>query len=122
MQPTIHPDSTVLVIFGAGGDLAWRKLVPALYSLFIDHWLPDHFAIIGLDLKQLSDADFRKHLREGVDQFSRRGKADQATWNTFAANLAFVSADFADPAAYTALAERLGKQDHDWGGTATHIF
>ena len=122
MQPTINPDSTVLVIFGAGGDLAWRKLVPALYSLFIDHWLPDHFAIIGLDLKQLSDDEFRQHLRAGVDQFSRRGKSDDAAWKTFAAKLTFVSANFADPAAYSALAERLGKQDHDWGGTVTHIF
>ena len=82
MQPTINPDSTVLVIFGAGGDLAWRKLVPALYSLFIDHWLPDHFAIIGLDLKQLSDDEFRQHLRAGVDQFSRRGKSDDAAWKS----------------------------------------
>src|SRR6266496_4118236 len=111
MQPSINPDSTVLVIFGAGGDLAWRKLAPALYSLFVDRWLPDHFAIIGLDLKPLSDDEFRQHLRAGVDQFSRRGKSDAATWNTFAANLAFVSADFADPAAYSSWAERLGKQD-----------
>jgi glucose-6-phosphate 1-dehydrogenase len=122
MQPTINPDATVLVIFGAGGDLAWRKLVPALYSLFVDRWLPDHFAIIGLDLKQLSDDQFRQHLREGVDQFSRRGKSADPAWSTFAAKLSFVSADFGDPATYTALADRLGKQDHDWGGTATHIF
>jgi glucose-6-phosphate 1-dehydrogenase len=122
MQPSIHPDSTVLVIFGAGGDLAWRKLVPALYSLFVDRWLPDHFAIIGLDLKHMSDDEFRKHLREGVDQFSRRNESADTTWDAFAAALSFVSADFADPAAYTALAERLGKQDHDWGDTSTHIF
>src|SRR5580765_4086746 len=96
MQASITPDSTVLVIFGAGGDLTWRKLVPALYSLFVDHWLPD--------------------------QFSRRSKSDDAAWAAFAANLAFVSADFADPAAYSALAERLGKQDHDWGGSTTHVF
>src|SRR6266508_4261370 len=101
MQPIINPDSTVLVIFCAGGDLTWRKLVPALYSLFVDRWLPDRFAIIGLDLKQISDAEFRQHLREGVDQFSRRGKSDDAAWSIFAAKLAFVSADFGDPAAYT---------------------
>src|SRR5215216_1884450 len=122
MQPTIHPDSTVLVIFGAGGDLTWRKLMPALYSLFVDRWLPDHFAIIGLDLKHMSDDEFRRHLREGVDQFSRRSKASDVAWDIFATNLAFISADFADPATYAALAERLGKQDHDWGGTTTHIF
>src|SRR6476659_9586937 len=104
MQASITPDSTVLVIFGAGVDLTWRKLVPALYSLFVDRWLPDHFAIIGLDLKQISDDEFRQHLREGVDQFSRRGKSEDAAWRTFADKLTFVSANFADPAAYTALA------------------
>jgi glucose-6-phosphate 1-dehydrogenase len=122
MQVKIHPDATVLVIFGAGGDLAWRKLVPALYSLYADSWLPDHFAIIGLDLKHMSDDEFRQHLREGTDQFSRRGKTADAAWKEFAANLSFVSADFADLATYTALAERLAKQDHDWGGETTHIF
>src|SRR5581483_10347706 len=38
MQADIHPDSTVLVIFGAGGDLTWRKLIPGLYNLYLDKW------------------------------------------------------------------------------------
>src|SRR5689334_18434916 len=109
MQVQIHPDSTVLVIFCAGGDLAWRKLVPAHYSLFVDSWPHKHFTIIGLDLKRMSDDECRQHLREGIDQFSRRGQAVDGDWKAFSANLAFVSADFADPAAYTALAERLSK-------------
>ncbi len=44
-NPQAEP--TVFVIFGAAGDLSWRKLVPALYSLFRDHWLPQQFLIIG---------------------------------------------------------------------------
>jgi glucose-6-phosphate 1-dehydrogenase len=122
MQPTINPDSTVLVIFGAGGDLAWRKLVPAFFSLFVDHWLPEHFAVIGLDLKTLNDEEFRSHLREGVEQFSRRAHADSAAWDAFAGRLSFRSADFGDLAAYKALSERLKQQDQDWGAAATRIF
>jgi len=122
MQAKIYPDSTVLVIFGAGGDLTWRKLVPALYSLYADKWLPKHFAVIGLDMKSMTDDEFRTHLRAGVDQFSRGGKTADTSWETFAAGVSFLHADFGDATAYTALADQLGKQDHDWGGTTTHIF
>jgi glucose-6-phosphate 1-dehydrogenase len=122
MQAKIHPDSTVLVIFGAGGDLTWRKLMPALYSLYADGWLPKHFAVIGLDMKPMTDDEFRAHLRLGVNEFARAGKTDDASWDTFAAGISFLCADFGDAAAYTTLADRLGKQDHDWNGATTHIF
>lgn len=55
METTIHPSATIPVIFGAGGDLTWRKLVPALYNLYVDHWLSKQFAVIGLDLQPMSD-------------------------------------------------------------------
>ena len=42
---------TIMVIFGAGGDLSWRKLSPALYNLYLDGWLSDKFTLIGLDKK-----------------------------------------------------------------------
>jgi glucose-6-phosphate 1-dehydrogenase len=122
MEAIVHPDSTILTIFGAGGDLTWRKLVPSLYDLFLDRWLPEHFAVIGLDLKQMSDDEFRAHLREGVDQFSRRGKADNAIWQTFCDRLSFVSANFGDQAAYARLRELLEANDKRWGAAATRIF
>lgn len=43
MEGSQRPESTILIIFGAGGDLTWRKLVPALYNLYLDRWLPEHF-------------------------------------------------------------------------------
>ena len=49
METLIQTNPVAIVIFGAGGDLTWRKLVPALYSLFVDRWLPERFAIIGID-------------------------------------------------------------------------
>jgi glucose-6-phosphate 1-dehydrogenase len=45
MENLSYPDAAGLVIFGAGGDLTRRKLVPALYDLFLDHYLPERFAI-----------------------------------------------------------------------------
>ena len=41
MQKETRPDAGIFVIFGGAGDLTWRKLVPALYNLFLDHWLPE---------------------------------------------------------------------------------
>jgi glucose-6-phosphate 1-dehydrogenase len=65
------PEPAVLVIFGAAGDLAYRKLIPALYSLFLDHWMPEQFLIIGTGHRHTAEEEFRQHLREGVDQYSR---------------------------------------------------
>ncbi|MGD8850090.1 MAG: hypothetical protein PVF18_10225, partial [Anaerolineales bacterium] len=56
------PQATILVIFGAGGDLTWRKLIPAVYNICVDDALPDRFAIVGLDRKQMDDADFLAHV------------------------------------------------------------
>ncbi len=83
-------DPAILVVFGASGDLTWRKLIPAIYNLFLDGQCPEPFAVLGLDRVEMTDDAFRKHLREGVDQFSRRGKADDATWNKFASHLFFL--------------------------------
>ena len=73
-ESSMHPDPSMLIIFVAGGDLAWRKLIPALYNLFLDKWLPVKFAIIGIDRRELTTDEFRARLRDGVDTFSRRGK------------------------------------------------
>ncbi len=122
MPDTIKPDPTVIVIFGAGGDLTWRKLTPALYNLSLEGWLPDQFAIIGVDLKQMSDDDLRKRLRDGVDQFSRRGKARDKQWDQFARNISFLPGDFGDAKVYQELANRLASQDEAWGTQAHRVF
>ena len=51
MSNDIRSDADIIVIFGGAGDPTWRKLVPALYNLFLDRWLPDRFAIVGVDRK-----------------------------------------------------------------------
>jgi glucose-6-phosphate 1-dehydrogenase len=122
MDVTIHPGPTILAIFGAGGDLTWRKIIPALFDLFLDQWLPDQFAVIGLDLKPMNDDEFRNHLRQGVDQFSRRRNVDGAKWQTFCERLSFISADFGDPAAYSRLGELIAQQERAWNTAAEHIF
>jgi len=115
-------DPTILVIFGAGGDLTWRKLVPALYNLCLDNLLPDRFAIFGVDLKGMSVDDFRLRMRQGVDQFSRRGKSSEEEWNTFAPYLNYLPADFNDPKFFELFSGRLQALEEEWGAKANYIF
>ncbi len=117
-----RPDPTVFVIFGAGGDLAWRKLIPALYNLFLDQWLPEQFLVLGQGHRRLRGEEFRRHLKEGVDKFSRRGQADDASWQDFASHLEFVLSELDDPKAYTKLAKQLEAQDQKWATRAQRVF
>lgn len=113
---------TILVIFGGMGDLTWRKLAPALYNLLLDRQLPEHFAVIGLDLKDASPDEFRLRLRDGANGFCERGGVDEKTWNGFAPNLSYLTGDFANPATYTALNNQLKEHEKNWGSPANHIF
>ncbi len=114
-------DATIFIIFGGGGDLAHRKLIPALFNLFLDGSLPNEFSVIGLGRRKLNDEAFRQFLHEGVEQFSRR-KPDADTWNRFASHLSFFSADVADPQSFKSLAEKLSAQDKEWNLQANRVF
>ncbi len=122
MEIYASSEPTVIVIAGAGGDLTWRKLIPALYDLFTDNWLPERFLVIGVDRISMSEDEFRERLRQGVDQFSRRGKTDPKSWDTFASHLRFLSTDFSAAGAFTSLSDQLCEQDKAWGTKAAHIF
>src|SRR5262245_6760037 len=91
---------TAFVIFGGGGDLTWRKLIPALYNLWLDRWLTEPFEIFCIDGKQIEPAAFLQHLRDGIDKFSRQGKATDEPWQRFSAHVTYIQADFDDAARY----------------------
>ncbi len=122
MTTMATPEPTVFVIFGAGGDLAWRKLIPALYNLFLDQWLPEKFLILGQGHRHMSDEEFRGFLRQGVDQFSRRGKTEDEKWNLFSSHLSFLTSELDDPQAYAQLAKQLAAQDKEWNARAHRVF
>jgi glucose-6-phosphate 1-dehydrogenase len=112
-----------LIIFGATGDLTWRKLVPALYNLSLDNQLPEKFAIFGMNRRSVGLEEWRKHLRDGVDQFSRNGKTDPARWEAFASHLLLCQpGNYDDASIYMSLAQTLAEQDKTWGEHAEHIF
>src|SRR5262245_43043270 len=88
-----------LVIFGASGDLARRKLLPALYDLACEGLLPDRCAIVGSGGSRLDDVGFRERARGAVDEFSRH-RLDDGRWQAFARGLSYISAPLDDPAAF----------------------
>jgi glucose-6-phosphate 1-dehydrogenase len=121
-NPSNAFNPTTLVIFGASGDLTRRKVVPALYNLFLDKLLPEPLAIVGVARSTMNDEAFRAQLREGVDRFSRRGKTRDDDWLRFAQNASYVAADYSDPDAFVSLASRLEALDKSWNARANRIF
>lgn len=111
-----------IVIFGGYGDLAKRKLIPAFYNLFLSGHLPENFSIFGVHHKPMEDAAYRDYLLEGINQFSRSGKADKDKWKTFSERVFFFAGDFTQDEAFTRLDEKLKKNDEDWGQRATRLF
>jgi glucose-6-phosphate 1-dehydrogenase len=93
MKSTLKSQPVIFIIFGGTGDLNLRKITPALYNLFCDDWLPDQFVIVGTARTKLTDDEFRDRLLEGVNQFSRNGKADQNKWAEFASHVSYQAAD-----------------------------
>ncbi len=113
MPTSVQP--TVIVIFGANGDLTWRKLVPALWNLHLDGYLPPQTAIIGMGRGAESDTAFQGKMLTGVDKFSRQGKADPAQWAEFGPKLQFLTSELGDPKGYGRLKRVIEKLGKDWG-------
>jgi len=113
---------TAFVIFGGGGDLTYRKLIPALFNLWLDKWLIEPFQIFCVDGKPDEGAAFLQHLREGIDSFSRQGKASDEQWKALSARIQYLSANFDDAALYASLATKLDQLDEKWKAKATRIF
>src|SRR5947209_12977584 len=84
-QPIVTQPVT-FVIFGGSGDLAHRKLLPALYNLYLDGLLPARFAAVGVGRKEMTDEGYRASAKDGVTRFSRR-PPDDAHWQSFAESL-----------------------------------
>src|SRR5947209_19942918 len=98
---TLLPQPCVLVIFGAAGDLAWRKLLPAVYNLNVDGALPSNFAVVGFGIGSQGDPDewIRTRARDGIERFSRQ-KIDESHWADTARALFYVEGSFSDLRAY----------------------
>src|SRR5262245_12375096 len=116
------PEPAVMVIFGASGDLAHRKLLPALYSLTRDRLLPARFAIVGFARRAVSDDAFREEMRAGCSEFARRRPIDPELWAAFARNIFYQQGEYEDPASFLALKQRLTEIERTLGLHGNRVF
>ena len=86
-----RPGNHVIVMFGATGDLAQRKLLPGLFHLAAAGLMPDKYQIIGSSRRDLTDDQFREHARQAITEFGM-SKPTGAAWQTFQRRLGFASA------------------------------
>lgn len=122
MEVNHKPQPSIFCIFGAAGDLSWRKLIPALYDLFLDNWLPENFSVLGLGHMHSSKAKYYSRLRKGVDQFSRQGKAKDNDWKRFVSHLDFLELELDQDQSYRELSAKLEQIEKKWSLEAQRVF
>jgi glucose-6-phosphate 1-dehydrogenase len=112
---------TALAIFGATGDLARRKLFPALYNLAHEGQLPERFGLIGVARRDLPDDEFREWVGESIARFSRR-RPDADVLRELLARMRYVASGFDDPDGYRRLGVALCELDEEAGEPLNRIF
>lgn len=100
-------DPCAVVLFGASGDLAKRKVLPAMFDLAAHNSLGSRYAVVGFARTPQSDDNFRATTAEAAKTMSEIGPIDSTQWESFAACLYYQSGDYSDPQAYQQLAKRL---------------
>ncbi|MEB4613037.1 glucose-6-phosphate dehydrogenase [Leucobacter sp. M11] len=110
-----------LVLFGVTGDLAQKKLLPAMYDLANRGLLPPGFSLVGFGRRDWSDADFERVVHEAVRAHARTA-FNEDVWQQFRAGLRFVTGEFDDAAAYERLRERLAELDVTRGTGGNYAY
>ena len=122
MIHSIKSQPTLFIIFGGTGDLNWRKITPALYNLYLENWLPEKFTIIGCGRSEMSDVDYRNKLLDGINQFSRKGKANKSKWADFSSHIFYHGADLNDSKSYKVIADIIKKNEEEWKEKPLIVF
>ncbi len=121
MTPRTHPDACVVVIFGASGDLASKKLLPALHNLQVEGLIPDQTALLGTARTEFTDEQFASDTRRDLEENSRIKPTDES-WETFASDIFYVAGDIEDPALYAELKAKLEEIDESCGTGGNRVW
>jgi glucose-6-phosphate 1-dehydrogenase len=113
----MRPDNHVIVMFGATGDLARRKLLPGLFHLAATGLMPDRFQIVGSARRGLADDQFREHARQATAEFGNV-KPEGEAWEAFARRLSFASAA---PGATVGLTAAVEQAEREVGGSPARL-
>jgi len=112
---------TVVVIFGASGDLTARKLIPAVFNLGYDNLLPADFFLLGFGRKPIPDEEFRKIATGAIKEFSRR-ELNADVWNRIAENTSYVAGGYDERAAFDRLAKHIAAIETRIGREVQTLF
>ncbi len=113
--------ATTLTIFGVTGDLAHRKLLPALYNLAHEGALPERFNLVGVARREMPDDDFRQMARDAITRFSRRD-TDPTVLEGLLGRMHYVGFSFDDVPSYPKLAAKIEKLDEEGGGKLNRAY
>ncbi len=116
------PGRCCFVLFGATGDLAARKLLPALYHLAREGLTPSEFFILGVARRAKTDEQFRAEMRQAIERFGRAEAVDEELWQSFAARLGYQAVEFGEAEHYQSLARRLTELDRDYSLGGNRLF
>jgi glucose-6-phosphate 1-dehydrogenase len=113
---------TIIFIFGGTGDLAQRKLLPALFNLYLDGHLPPQFYIAGLSRTKTSPAEYRTLIKKGIEKFARRKEELDEHWAHFSKHLDYLTVDATKDADYKAMVKKVASLEKEWGSPATIMY
>jgi glucose-6-phosphate 1-dehydrogenase len=123
------PEPFSLVLFGATGDLAARKLLPALYGLWQARFLPGQFAIVGVGRRDLKDDAFREQVRNALLRFRPTNESPlpdkggrEVEWNGFLSQVCYQSSDYLTVEGMRKLARRLDRIEAEWNLPGNRLF
>ncbi|HYO59851.1 glucose-6-phosphate dehydrogenase [Archangium sp.] len=117
-----RPDPCIMVLFGATGDLAQRKLFPALFELARQGLLPNHFAVVAFSRSEHNLEQFRAQVKEGLRKFARTQPLDEATWERLASKLEMMTGAYDDPNSYIRLREHLERIAERFGTQGNQLY
>jgi glucose-6-phosphate 1-dehydrogenase len=117
----LKADGSILVIFGASGDLTRRKLLPAIYNLAESGLLPDSFAILGIARPAIDEGAYRTQMREQVRQ-AEGEPLEAGKWKRIEDRLHYISGEFDDPALYERIAKTLAEIAQRCHTPANYLF
>ena len=116
------PDGAVIVLFGATGDLARRKLFPAFYSLYREGKLSEKFAVVGVARRPRTDEQFRSDVFESIREFARHQPGEEGDWERFAEHFRYISLDIQDVDGFRRLRSLAGELDETFGIQGNRLF
>jgi glucose-6-phosphate 1-dehydrogenase len=116
------PDPCAFVLFGATGDLAHRKVIPAIYQLWRTNLLPAEFSLVAVARRPYTNESFAAEVKGSIEKYSRVQPIDPVAWDELAKRITYQQLDFSDDAGFDRLAVKLDELDTQCGTAGNRLF